>query len=98
MEKEVSANAEVIVWKQIDQAKMFLKALGEWFAHSKSRRITEKELRSLAARFELGLMGKKGLTMMIEDEDDVEFLKTERASSCRCSMSERTLVMAWPDV
>ena len=92
VEKGVKAEAEVLVWKQIDQAKMFLRALGEWYARSTSRALTEKELRSLAGRFELDLTEKKGLVTMVEDEDDVEWLKTERASSG--SMDGGSLVLA----
>ena len=51
--KEVANEAEVMVWGEIDKAKMFIRALGAWFAANKGA-ITEKEVESLAGEWGLG--------------------------------------------
>lgn len=45
--KEVSGEAEVMVWSEIDKAKMFIRTLGEWYA-SHPEGITEGQLEKLA--------------------------------------------------
>ena len=57
--KEVSAAAEVMVWNEIDKAKMFVRALGEWYANFRNEKIEEKDLRALAKRFGVGLQAEK---------------------------------------
>lgn len=58
--------AEVLVWKEIDRAKMFARGLGEWIKGSNGR-IGERELRDLAEKFGLGIQDESG-----EEGDEVE--------------------------
>ena len=53
--KEISAEAELIVWKEIDRATLFIRKLGQWFATSSSGKIGEKELKRLTGKFGLEL-------------------------------------------
>ncbi|ORY25922.1 hypothetical protein BCR39DRAFT_506867 [Naematelia encephala] len=59
--REMTHEAEVLVWREIDKAKMFVRALGEWFATStdndNSGRIDQGSLDALAAKFGLGIKG-----------------------------------------
>lgn len=70
--KEVANEAEVMVWGEIDKAKMFIRALGAWFAQHKEA-ITEKEMESLAGEWGLGWKNEAD-----EMEDELEEL-VERA-------------------
>lgn len=65
--KEVTAEAEVMAWGEIDKAKMFIRALGAWFAENKGA-ITEKEIERLAAEWGLGWKGDA-------EEEEVERVK-----------------------
>lgn len=47
------ADAEVMVWKEIDQCKKFVHRLGQVFAQEGT--VTEGELKALAREFGLGL-------------------------------------------
>lgn len=56
--RELEAEAEVMVWEQIDRAKMFGRALALLFGSSSD--VSEDELRALAARHGLGLAEAAG--------------------------------------
>lgn len=89
--KIVSAEAEVMVGKQINQAQVFCRALGEWFAKSGSGRIGEKELRRLAGRYDLGLKAKKDELMMSRGSHG---LSVRSLSDVGDHISDRTVVLA----
>ncbi|WWC88539.1 uncharacterized protein L201_003450 [Kwoniella dendrophila CBS 6074] len=59
MDKNLAIEIEVVVWKEIDRVKMFVRALGEWFNHIHHIKISENDLAQLAGRFGLGL-GSEG--------------------------------------
>ena len=55
--KEISSEAEVMVWSEIDKAKMFIRTLGDWYA-SHPEGITESELEKLALGHGLSWKGE----------------------------------------
>ncbi|WWD18601.1 hypothetical protein CI109_103054 [Kwoniella shandongensis] len=62
-DKEVLGEAEVIVWREIDRAKLFTRALGKWFATpgiGAERKMDEKELLHLAEKYGLGMKCEEG--------------------------------------
>ena len=63
--KDIAGQAEVVVWSEIDKAKMFTRALGEWFGTHPGG-IDEGELRNLANRWDLVVKGDK----MVDVDDD----------------------------
>ncbi|KLT39237.1 hypothetical protein CC85DRAFT_324355 [Cutaneotrichosporon oleaginosum] len=56
--RELEMEAEVLVWEQIDRAKMFGRALALLFGSSSN--VSEEELRELAAKHGLGLAVPSG--------------------------------------
>ena len=61
--KEVVSEAEILVWKEMDKAKMFARELGQWFSHIGNIRISEKELERLAEKW--------GMMVQPVEEDQV---------------------------
>ncbi|KAK8858705.1 hypothetical protein IAR55_002934 [Kwoniella newhampshirensis] len=60
-DKEVLREAEVVVWREIDRAKLFTRALGAWFANAHKSgvgKLGERELGELAEKYGLGLQNE----------------------------------------
>ena len=51
--KELIGEAELLVWKEMDKAKMFGRELGQWFVGHGNSRISEAELARMAAKWGL---------------------------------------------
>ena len=51
--KELIGEAELLVWKEMDKAKMFGRELGQWFRGHGNSRISEMELAQMAAKWGL---------------------------------------------
>lgn len=74
--KEVAGEAEIMVWCEIDKAKMFIRTLGEWFANHPEG-ISESQLGKLAEAWGIGWKGEKDENELelIEDVDLVNVLE-----------------------
>lgn len=66
--KPVIVEAEVMVWKEIDKAKNFVRSLGTWFAGHTS--MGEGDLKAMAEASGLGLGAGPGIEPDHEEEDD----------------------------
>lgn len=66
MEKRITAEAEGLVWKEVEKGKQFIRAIGEWYATSRGG-MSDEILRSLA----------KGSGVIIKDDGDVQQLKAD---------------------
>ncbi|ORX37274.1 hypothetical protein BD324DRAFT_650879 [Kockovaella imperatae] len=60
--KEVVGEAELLVWKEMDRAKMFGRELGQWFRGHGNSRISEGELERMASKWGLELEPLGGVT------------------------------------
>ncbi|WVF68955.1 hypothetical protein IAT40_003729 [Kwoniella sp. CBS 6097] len=88
--REMMIEAEVIAWKEIDRAKMFARAVGRVFqGFGEGRKMRDRELKELAARFGLGVQDGQ------EKEDDDEGKEEEQGSVPDGGSHEKTpLVVA----
>lgn len=78
--KEVAGEAEIMVWCEIDKAKMFIRSLGEWYAQHPEG-ISESQVGKLAGAWGLGWDGEKddGEVELIENVDLVNPLDHDSA-------------------
>lgn len=88
--KDVSAEAEVMVWKEIDRATLFVRGIGEWFAAAKHAKIREKDLRRIAGKY--GVRSKEVKEDERDGEHGVESLKGERVT--KGSISDGIIIAA----
>jgi hypothetical protein len=70
--KEITVEAEVMVWKEIDKAKNFVRALGSWVAGHGS--MSEGELKALAEVYGLGVNidGQEGVHLKSHIEESLD--------------------------
>jgi hypothetical protein len=50
MDKRLIADAEGMVWKEVEKGKQFIRAVGEWFGRGDAGRISDDQLKSIARR------------------------------------------------
>jgi hypothetical protein len=70
--KDITTEAEILVWTELDRGQNLVRALGSWFARE-GRGITEAELRDLAEEYGLELKSEKDDWGTGEHDEEVEF-------------------------
>jgi hypothetical protein len=60
MDKKLMADAEGLVWKEVEKGKEFVRAVGEWFGAAGAGGISDAQLKVLA----------RGCGVEIKDEDE----------------------------
>ena len=68
--KELVGEAELLVWKEMDKAKMFGRDLGQWFRGQGNSRIGEKELERLAQKWGLQLQSLSTVPKVPEKSEE----------------------------